>query len=339
MRTKRASGSTVYAYIYDGGNLNQMTVGSNALIFTYGINGQPMSVKYNGVDYYYITNAQGDVVGILNASGTEVVTYTYDAWGNLLSTTGSMASSLGLNNPLRYRGYVYDRETGLYYLQSRYYNPTICRFISADNYPSTGQGLTGNNMFAYCGNNPVTRADEGGECWHLVIGAAVGIVTQYAVDVVTDWIKGESITEILKPNSSIADYASAAISGALAASGIGIAGSIIANAALGDTTYYANCKINGTEADGFDMFLATTIGGLSGAIGGSGVNGARLYGVVKTSKYVLNTAVSTARKNMYKGKIVSAIADVAIGTARTIGAGIFSNLANTGRKHLTGSFY
>ena len=224
-------------------------------------------------------------------------------------------------------------------MQSRYYNPEIGRFISADSYASTGQGILGNNMFAYCGNNPVSRGDEGGEFWHLIIGAAVGVVTQYAVDVVTDWIKGESIADILKPNSSIADYASAAISGALAASGIGIAGSIIANAALGGATYYANCKINGAEADGFDMLLATTIGGLSGAIGGSGVNGARLRGVVKTSKHVLNTAVSTARKNMYKGKIIDAVVDVTIGTVRTIGAGVFSNLANSGRKILTDSFY
>ena len=161
MRTQRVSGSTVYRYTYEGTQLAQMTVGSNTLLFTYGINGQPMSVKYNGVDYYYITNAQGDVVGILNSSGTDVVTYTYDAWGNLLSTTGSMASSLGLNNPLRYRGYVYDRETGLYYLQSRYYNPTICRFISADNLvaPETSVGC---NQFIYCCNNPVSYSDSTG---------------------------------------------------------------------------------------------------------------------------------------------------------------------------------
>ena len=172
MRTQRVSGSTVYAYIYDGGNLNQMTVGSNALIFTYGINGQPMSVKYNGTDYYYVTNSQGDVVGILNGSGTEVVTYTYDAWGNILSTTGTMAGTLGTHNPLRYRGYVYDQETGLYYVSSRYYDPKICRFINADAFASTGQGIIGNNMFAYCGNNPVTRVDIGGYFWDTVFDIA-----------------------------------------------------------------------------------------------------------------------------------------------------------------------
>jgi len=164
MRTQRVSGSTIYAYIYDGGNLSQMTVGSNALIFTYGINGQPMSVNYNGTDYYYITNSQGDVVGILNSSGTEVVTYTYDAWGNILSTGGTMASTLGAHNPLLYRSYVYDRETKLYYLQSRYYNPEIGRFINADDigYLGADGTLQSYNLFAYCGNNPVMNVDPNG---------------------------------------------------------------------------------------------------------------------------------------------------------------------------------
>ena len=71
-----------------------------------------------------------------------------------------MASTLGAHNPLRYRGYVYDTETGLYYLQSRYYDPEMGRFINADGYASTGQGILGTNMFAYCGNNPVKNIDQ-----------------------------------------------------------------------------------------------------------------------------------------------------------------------------------
>ena len=96
---------------------------------------------------------------IVNTSGTVVVEYTYDAWGRLLTTTGSMASTLGEINPLRYRGYVYDSETGLYYLQSRYYNPAIGRFINADEYVGTGQGTLGYNMYAYCLSNPVRYVD------------------------------------------------------------------------------------------------------------------------------------------------------------------------------------
>ena len=112
----------------------------------------------NGTEYFYLKNAQGDVTGLVDSSGTQVVSYTYDAWGNPLSTTGSMADTLGQYNPLRYRGYVYDTETGLYYVSSRDYDPEIGRWINSDNQLSTGSDLTGMNLFAYCGNNPKREA-------------------------------------------------------------------------------------------------------------------------------------------------------------------------------------
>ena len=91
-----------------------------------------------------------------------MVEYTYDSWGKPISVTGSLAYSLGEDQPFRYRGYVYDSDTQLYYLQSRYYDPKIGRFISADVYLSTGQGVIGNNCFAYCGNNPTNSSDSDG---------------------------------------------------------------------------------------------------------------------------------------------------------------------------------
>ena len=179
MRTQRTNGSTTYTYTYDDSTLLKMTVGSNTLIFTYGASGHPMSVNFNGIDYYYVTNAFGDVVAIVNASGAEVVTYTYDAWGNILSAGGTMASTLGAHNPFRYRSYVYDQETGLYYLQSRYYNPAICRFISADSISYLGADGTpvSYNLFAYCNNNPVMYSDPIGHMpeWigDILLGAAI----------------------------------------------------------------------------------------------------------------------------------------------------------------------
>ena len=164
--TKTVNG-TAYNYHYLGDQLVELTWGGNKLHFTYDSTG-PLSMNCNGTEYFYVRNAQGDVTGLVNASGTRVVTYTYDAWGNPLSTTGSMATTLGAQNPLRYRGYVYDTETGLYYLQSRYYNPGWGRFINADAYASTGQGIIGNNMFAYCGNNPTNCIDRSGKLWKKV---------------------------------------------------------------------------------------------------------------------------------------------------------------------------
>ena len=103
------------------------------------------------------------MVGLVDAYGNTVVSYTYDAWGNPESTTGSMASTLGVDNPFRYRSYYFDTESGLYYLMSRYYDPVVGRFLNADRYVSTGQGITGNNMFVYCGNNSINRYDSDGK--------------------------------------------------------------------------------------------------------------------------------------------------------------------------------
>ena len=161
--TKTVNGTT-YNYHYLGDQLVELTWGGNKLHFTYDSTG-PLSVSYNGTEYFYVKNAQGDVTGLVNASGTRVVTYTYDAWGNPLSTTGTMASTHGSANPLRYRGYVYDTETGLYYLQSRYYNPGWGRFINSDVVMGINSDIGTYNLFSYCGNNPVNRYDNGGKSW------------------------------------------------------------------------------------------------------------------------------------------------------------------------------
>ena len=89
-------------------------------------------VTYNDVDYFYVYNLHGDVVALIDANGTQVVEYGYDARGNPISKTGSLAATIGTLNPFRYRGYVYDEETGLYYLRSRVYNPEWKRFMNAD---------------------------------------------------------------------------------------------------------------------------------------------------------------------------------------------------------------
>ena len=164
LRTERANTdrTTVYNYVYNGSQLTAMTVGENTLYFSYNAAGTPMSVKYGSEEYFYTTNIQGDVTGIVNDQGQTVVTYAYDAWGNILSTTDTTTNNLGTLNPLRYRGYVFDQDSGLYYLQSRYYNPVIGRFINADGLTSTSQGLVGNTMFVYCLNNPTNFSDTTG---------------------------------------------------------------------------------------------------------------------------------------------------------------------------------
>ena len=191
-RISKTVNGTTYNFSYLGDQLTEMTWGSNKLHFTYDSTG-PASVTYNGNRYFYLKNAQGDVTGLVNASGTQVVSYTYDPWGAPMSTDGTMAATLGAANPLRYRGYVYDTETGLYYLSSRYYNPVWGRFINADGYASTGQGFTGDNMFAYCNDNPVNRSDSNGNFSVNVIGALVGGAVALGMDMLNYAFSGQPI--------------------------------------------------------------------------------------------------------------------------------------------------
>jgi len=225
--------------------------------------------------------------------------YVYDAWGNPLTTTGTMADTLGKLNPFRYRGYVYDTETGLYYLQSRYYNPETGRFINADSYALTGQGVLSGNMFAYCDNNPITRIDANGGWWHVAIGAAVGVIAQHATDVTINLRQGKSFIDALSPRSSLVDYGAAAISGALAATGIGMGASVSANAAISGIAYRSNGSIYGSEITLSGFVEATVAGAATGIVGSKGANGAKLRGITKTSRAVLKTAVSQKKVAMY----------------------------------------
>ena len=164
--------TVTHEYLTLSGKVARETIKTNnsltaVLDFVYDESGKPFALKYstNGTSfetYYYVLNLQGDVVKLIHyIPGFEyesVATYEYDAWGNILSSSGRLAEI----NPLRYRGYYYDSETGFYYLQSRYYDPVNRRFINADSYASTGQGFIGTNMFAYCNNSPILFVDHDG---------------------------------------------------------------------------------------------------------------------------------------------------------------------------------
>ena len=171
--------TVTHEYLTLNGKVARETIKTNnsltaVLDFIYDESGKPFALKYstNGTSfetYYYVLNLQGDVVKLIQANGHVVAQYTYDAWGNV-SSSGRLAEI----NPLRYRGYYYDNETGFYYLQSRYYDPANRRFINADSYQSTGQGFVGTNMFAYCNNNPITAIDESGKSvTAIIIGALI----------------------------------------------------------------------------------------------------------------------------------------------------------------------
>ena len=193
VRSSKTVGSTTYDFTTLSGLVTRQTGGGKTIDFVYDENNQPLAMKYNNTLYYYVLNAQGDVIALADQNGNLIAKYSYDPWGKLLSVTpngwldeqNAYYLEVAEANPLRYRGYYYDAETGFYYLQSRYYDPEIGRFINADSYASTdATGLLSTNMFAYCENDPVNRSDPSGEFFDTVFDI-VSLCTSVA-DVVAD---------------------------------------------------------------------------------------------------------------------------------------------------------
>ena len=306
LRISKTVNGTTYNYFYLGDQLVEMTWDNNRMHFTYDEIG-PLSVNCNGTEYFYVKNAQGDVTGLVNASGTRVVTYTYDAWGNPLTTTGSLATTLGEQNPLRYRGYVYDTETGLYYLQSRYYNPTWGRFINADDTAalsaSPGRTHWDKNLYAYCDNNPTSRVDDEGDLWDtLLCGAVMGIATQYVFDVVDNLADGAQGWSVFKPRSNGYEYFAAAVDGALAVSKLSAAAAKAVNGLVGGFTYIASAAAKGETIDGVELVQTVAIKVFST---GKGKNWERSKGIISTSKKVVSQTSSPRKKAVYSSKIAT----------------------------------
>ena len=180
------------------------------------------SVHQFGELYYYRKNLQGDIIAIVDEAGNEAGRYTYDAWGNC-SVSGSGVMSA---NPFRYRGYYWDDEAGLYYLNTRWYDPEVGRFISPDsvNYldPETLNGL---NLYAYCLNNPVMYVDPTGTYIQVLIGAGIGFFAGLIGQLVSDILSGELGTW--------QDYLSATIGGAVGGAATALTGNVFAGAAIG----------------------------------------------------------------------------------------------------------
>ncbi|MFR2213461.1 MAG: RHS repeat-associated core domain-containing protein [Ruminococcus sp.] len=118
------------------------------------------------VRIYYEKNLQGDVIGLLDSRGAEIATYSYDAWGNVTDTVCYEGNEIPYNlNHIKYRGYYMDEETDFYYLETRYYDPEICRFINSDDVNNLGSSgmIFGYNLYAYCEGNPVRYTDATGK--------------------------------------------------------------------------------------------------------------------------------------------------------------------------------
>ena len=233
------------------------------LEYYYDSNGNILSMLYNGTEYYYLKNIQGDIIGILDGSGASVVEYSYDSWGKVIEISGNQ--ELGKRNPFRYRGYYYDEETGFYYVGSRYYDPEVCRFINADTeeaFSADYQNFSQYNLYAYCWNNPVNMSDDNGDWpgWatKVVIGAAAIAIGAAAVA-----LTGGGATAILP--AIVSSLKVAATSAAISAGTNAISNRVSTGSWKGS----GKALLNGA-ADGF-MWGGITAGATTVALASKGV--------------------------------------------------------------------
>lgn len=203
----------------------------------------------------------------------------------MLSIEDAANDNLGKINPLRYRGYVYDDETTLYYLQSRYYNPAMGRFINADADVATGNGLIGNNMFAYCGNNPVNRTDHSGEdWWHWAVAAAIVVAAAAAVVITAGGAAGAVVAI-----TSVANGVAASTTASTVAAGVFIGSS---------TAFAASVYVATLESDTVDEFAAYGKTAMYSTIGGGAYGGMVAYGMTEphcpSKCFVAGTMIHTS---------------------------------------------
>ena len=321
-----SKGNIIFTYDSDGKLIKQ----SNGLEFIYDASGVA-GVLYNGGKYIYRKDAQGNVVALLNADGEVAVRYEYDAWGNNVVTDkdgNPVTSGIGVLNPFRYRSYYYDTETELYYLQTRYYDPELGRFISQDSIeyaaPETINGL---NLYAYCANNPVMNIDPTGNAWWefwkwnwKAIGAIVGTVaatvgaialtavtfgvagalaigiTGFAIGVAGSLISQSIAGEGINIGKVFFDGAWGIIGISMAASGIGALGSVILGGLVGAGQSFASDMIfNGGQVNYKNLMYSTIGGAVGGLFAGAGAKST--IQAVQSAKQILSRTIANGSKN------------------------------------------
>ena len=289
IRTSKTVNGKTTKYALSGSRILALSSGHDVLTFIYDNVGSVLGFKTNNATYYYVKNFQGDVTGIIDEAGKRIVNYRYDAWGRPLETKVSGAEKekqLSELNPFRYRSYAYDEETGLYYLNARYYDPIVGRFISADRLEilTAENNVFNKNVYAYCDNNPVSRVDDNGYFWNVVAGAFFGALISGVVDATAQYME----TGTIDLKTLAVNMASGAISGAVAATGLGVSGQIAVNAFLGGGTYLAEKAVKHEKPTIVGCAVHAIIGGVSGKIGGKGLDGNKVSSQIKAEKKVMD---------------------------------------------------
>ena len=293
-RIRKTVDNNVTEYRLAGDLLVAEVTNGKETSFVYDSGADLVAMIYEGKYYFYVKNLQGDIVSIVDESGTAIVNYSYDSWGRLLQIEGSKKDTIGILNPFRYRGYYYDTETGMYYLKNRYYDPEIRRFISAD----TMEGITASmetlhnrNLYSYCNGNPLTRKDYNGTMWGVAVAAfAVGAVASICTQVIDG--NGISWTAV----------ATSGVTMAMGLMGAGIASQIVVSAA-GE---FISCYFEKKQSLAESVVNAAVEGGLTwgfdkmGMVGDSYLDATRRY--YKNCKMIKNANLGTVQEVKYLTK-------------------------------------
>ena len=281
-------------YITNGTQILQMKNDNGKFIFHYILN-KLVGFEYTNTsgtkEYLYIRNIQGDITSIIDTKGNIICTYAYDGYGNhiVLDENGkedTSLTSIGHLNPFRYRGYYFDEESGLYYLNSRYYDPETGRFISPDVLSildETKGQINGLNLYMYCRDNPIMYIDDSGYLawWQNALIALAGVVLIVGLAIAT-----------VATGGTAAGVAGAIFAGALKGALIGATIGTVAGGAIG----YAVAGVNGIWTG---MAIGFTGGAIIGAIIGGTVGGMN-YSPIKAASNAANKAIPSKGFNINK---------------------------------------
>ena len=329
-------------YYYNGTQLLMESKNGQRTWYIYGVTGiEGMIVEggYQDTVYYFDKNTLGDIIAIRDESGDILATYSYDAWGNCTvmdaySYENTSSSFIGNINPIRYRGYYYDTETGFYYLQTRYYDPTICRFINADNYELVAElsSVAGQlNLYAYANNNPIMYTDETGE--GILTALLIGFIIGASVSAISQGLtNGWDNINYLQVG---VDGAFGALAVGLAATGIGLGASMALGGGLGFAQYGVDTAITGGQFSWSDAALATTLGVLGGAISGAGAQNAKgLANAILKNTSVTATGMISGIRSLTGNVAFSNVVNQALNEATmkivgtTIGTAFLTSIKN-----------